>query len=86
MASAFNYLGLAIWNMHDSGDTTTMRNPLARLATVLDRLGRYESAATIAGFAAVNPMATTTPTELGALRTHLREILGNQTNACAHHA
>ncbi len=51
MASAFDQISLAIRNMHDAGDTTTMRNPLARLATVLDRLGRHEPAATIAGFA-----------------------------------
>ena len=48
-------------------------------AAVLDRLGRYEPAATIAAFATVNPLAATTLPELGALRTHLREILGNQT-------
>ncbi|MGO8767664.1 hypothetical protein [Mycobacterium sp.] len=32
-----------------------MRNPLAILASLFDRLGRYEAAATIAGFA-VNPL------------------------------
>ena len=32
-----------------------MRNPLAILTSLFDRLGRYEAAATIAGFA-VNPL------------------------------
>ena len=49
--SAFDHLTLAIRNYHDSGDTTTIRVPLALLAALFDRLGRYEPAATIAGFA-----------------------------------
>ena len=50
--SAFDHLTLAIRNYHDSGNTTTIRVPLAILAALFDRLGRYEPAATIAGFAA----------------------------------
>ena len=42
---------LAIRNFHDSGNTTTIRDALAILAVFFDRLGRYEPAATIAGFA-----------------------------------
>jgi hypothetical protein len=38
-------------NAHDSGDTAAMPSPLAILAALLDRLGRDEAAATIAGFA-----------------------------------
>ena len=53
--------------------------PLAILAVLLDRLGRYEPAATIAGFAAVNPMVATAFPELGTAITHLREVLGDQT-------
>ena len=52
--ATFDYVTLAIRNYHDAGDTTTMRVPLAALAACLDRLGWYESAATVAGFA-VNP-------------------------------
>ena len=49
--AAFDHLTLAIRNFHNAGDTTTMRVPLAVLAALFDRLGRYEPAATIAGFA-----------------------------------
>ena len=56
-----------------------LQNPLAVLAVLLDRLGRYEPAATIVGFATVNPMAATSLPELGTAITHLREVLGDQT-------
>ena len=49
--SAFDHLTLAIRNYHNAGNTTTIRVPLAVLAALFDRLGRYEPAATIAGFA-----------------------------------
>ena len=49
--SAFDHLTLAIRNFHNGGDTTTIRGPLAILAVLFGRLGRYEPAATIAGFA-----------------------------------
>ena len=78
MASAFDLFSLAIRNTHDSGNTTTMRNPLALLATVLDRLGRYESAATIAGFA-LSPLSEVAYPEINTAITHLRDILGDQT-------
>ncbi|MGA9357881.1 MAG: adenylate/guanylate cyclase domain-containing protein, partial [Mycobacterium sp.] len=54
--SAFDHLTLAIRNYHNAGDTTTLRVPLASLAALFDRLGRYEPAATIAGFA-LSPFA-----------------------------
>ena len=78
IASAFDLFSLAIRNMHDSGNTTTMRNPLALLATVLDRLGRYESAATIAGFA-LSPLSEVAYPEINIAITHLRDVLGDQT-------
>jgi hypothetical protein len=77
--SAFDHLTLTIRNYHDAGDTTTMRLPLAVLAALFDRLGRYEPAATIAGFAAVNPLAAATIPELGTAISHLRDVLGDQT-------
>ena len=49
--SAFDHLSLAIRNWHNAGNTTAIRVPLAVLAALFDRLGRYEPAATIAGFA-----------------------------------
>jgi hypothetical protein len=54
--SAFDHPTLAIRRYHNSGDTTTIRVPLAILAALFDRLGRYEPAATIAGFA-LSPIA-----------------------------
>src|SRR5258708_31200393 len=49
--AALDCFTVAIRNYHDSGNTTRIRSPLAVLATYFDRLGRYEAAATIAGFA-----------------------------------
>ena len=76
--AALDYFTLAIRNFHDSGNTTTMRVPLAVLAAFFDRLGRYEPAATIAGFA-VNPLAATCAPEITTAIAHLRDVLGDQT-------
>ena len=56
-----------------------MRGTLATLAALLDRLGRYESAATIAGFALVSPLAAVAHPEVNTAIAHLREVLGDQT-------
>ncbi len=76
IASAFDHLSLAIRNMHDSGDTND--TPLAALAALFDRLGRHESAATIAGFA-LNPLTALATPEINTAIAHLREVLGGQT-------
>ena len=76
--SAFDHLTLAIRNYHNSGNTTTIRTPLAVLATLFVRLGRYEPAATIAGLA-LSPMAAAAFPEITTAITHLREVLGDQT-------
>jgi hypothetical protein len=47
--AALDYLALAIRNYHDSGNNVIMQVPLAVLGALLDRLGRHEPAATIAG-------------------------------------
>jgi tetratricopeptide (TPR) repeat protein len=78
IASAFDHFSLAIRNMHDTGNTTTIRTPLALLATVLDRLGRYESAATIAGFA-LFPLTEMAYPEITTAIAHLHDVLGDQT-------
>ncbi len=68
-----------------SAATTTQVTPppcvplLDYLAACLDRLGHYESAATIAGFAVVSPLAEAWSGEINTANTHLREILGDQT-------
>jgi predicted ATPase/class 3 adenylate cyclase len=76
--SAFDHLTLAIRNYHNAGDTTTIRGPLASLAALFDRLGRYERAATIAGFAR-SPLSAATVPELTTAITHLRDVLGEAT-------
>jgi hypothetical protein len=53
-----------------------MRNPLAILAALFDRLGRHEPAATIAGFASTSLAAMAVPEIATAI---LREVLGDQT-------
>ena len=52
--------------------------PLAILAVFLDRLGRYEPAATIAGFA-FSPMTAAWVPEIDTAIAHLRDVLGDQT-------
>jgi hypothetical protein len=52
--------------------------PLAILAAVLDRLGRYEPAVTIAGIA-VCPLTAGACPETTTAITHLRDALGDQT-------
>jgi hypothetical protein len=74
---ALHYIAVAIHNHHDSGNSTSMRAPMATLATVLDRMGRYESAATIAGFASI-PFAVAAVPELLTTTAHLRTVLGDQ--------
>jgi predicted ATPase len=76
--AAFGYFELAIRNHHDSGNITMIRTPLAVVAAFLDRLGRYEAAATIAGFATSSLTETAIP-ELGSVITGLRDVLGDQT-------
>jgi predicted ATPase len=76
--AALDYLTLVIRHHHDSGSTGLMPGPLAVLATVFDRLRRYEPAATIAGVAA-SPLTTVTYPEINNTITHLRDVLGDQT-------
>ena len=76
--SAFDHLTLAIRGYHNSGNTTSIRVPLAVLAVLFDRLGRYEPAATIAGFA-LSPFSAAAVPEITTAITHLREVLGEAT-------
>jgi hypothetical protein len=75
--AALDYLAVAIRKNHESGNIGLLHNPLAILAVLLDRLGRYEPAATIAGFAA-SPL-TATAAEFTTAIAHLRDILGEAT-------
>jgi hypothetical protein len=57
-----------------------LRTPLATLAAVLDRLGRYEPAARIAGFALSPPTSTSVGSpKITTAIAHLRDALGDQT-------
>ena len=73
--AALDHVTLAIRNYHDSGSTAMILSPLAVLAALFDRLGRYEPAATIAGFA-VSPLTTAAIPEITTAITHLRDVLG----------
>jgi hypothetical protein len=75
--AALDHLTMSIRNYHNAGDTT-IRVPLAVLAALFDRLGRYEPAATIAGFAVAPYTALVVP-EITTAITHLRDVLGDQT-------
>jgi predicted ATPase len=76
--SAFDHLTLTIRSYHNAGNTAAIRVPLAVLAALLDRLGRYEPAATIAGFA-LSPFAAAATPEITTAITHLRDVLGEAT-------
>jgi tetratricopeptide (TPR) repeat protein len=73
--AALDHVTLAIRNYHDAGNAL-IRAPLAILAAFFDRLGRYEPAATIAGFA-VSPMTAALEPGLSTAIGHLREVLGD---------
>ena len=76
-AEAFDFLTIAIRNYHDSGRFLLMHGPLAILGTILDRLGNYQSAATLVGFAADAATLQGFP-ELHTAIAHLREVLGDE--------
>jgi hypothetical protein len=77
MLAALDHFTVAIRVFHDSGNTTTIRVPLAGLAALFDRLGRFEPAVTIAGFA-LSPFSEAAVPEIRTAITHLRDVLGDQ--------
>jgi 3,4-dihydroxy-2-butanone 4-phosphate synthase len=83
--SLLDYVFSAIANFHDSSNITQLRASLGLLATFLDRRGRTESAATLAGFAGVLPTAAPLVPEFGTTLSHLRDVLGEQTYARSAH-
>jgi tetratricopeptide (TPR) repeat protein len=76
-AAALDFFTLAIRNYRDSGNAALIRNPLAILAAFLDRLGRHQAAATIAGFA-LSPLTAAAYPEINTVIAHLRDVLGDQ--------
>ena len=77
-SAALDHLTLAIRNSHDAGSTSNVRAVLAILAAFLDRLGRHEPAATIAGYV-LSPLTAATFPQINTAIAHLREVLGDQT-------
>jgi predicted ATPase len=75
--AALDFFAFAIRNYHDAGNMAIFHNPLGALAAFLHRLGRHEPAATIAGFAVVNPLAVLTFPEITTAIANLHEILGD---------
>jgi hypothetical protein len=69
---------LAIRNFYDLGNVFYIPIARATLAVFLDRLGRYEPAATIAGFR-LSPLVAAGFPEITTAITHLRSVFGDQT-------
>ena len=76
-SAALDHITFAIRHLHDSGNTGTLRSPLTNLSIFLDRLGHFEAAATIAGFA-WSPLTAAAFPQLTRTIAHLREVLGDQ--------
>ena len=76
-SAGLDCLRLSIQNYHDSGNIAVIRVPLAHLAIILDRIGRFEPAARIAGFA-FSPMTEVTVDKIKPAIAHLREVLGDE--------
>jgi hypothetical protein len=76
--AALDDITLAIRNFYDSGNVAYIPIAVATLAVFLDRLGRLEPAATIAGFA-FGPLTAAAFPQLSTVIAHLRDVLGDQT-------
>ncbi|HWX99837.1 MAG TPA: adenylate/guanylate cyclase domain-containing protein [Mycobacterium sp.] len=74
----FEYLTVAIRHYYDAGSVANLQNPLAILASLLDRLGHHEQAATISGVAATAFTLASYP-QLNTTIAHLRDVLGDET-------
>jgi predicted ATPase len=75
-AVALDLFTSSISGHYDAGNFAMARSPMAVLAVFLDRLGRHEPAAVIAGYVAPNPMTRSAYPELATLADHLGAVLG----------
>jgi hypothetical protein len=75
---ALDHIRLVISNYHDSGNVASVRTPVAVLCAFLHRIGQFEAAATLAGFA-FSPIALDAAPEFTATIEPLRDVLGDQT-------
>jgi hypothetical protein len=76
-ADALDHLTVVIRNYHDSGNVASLRSPLGVPSAFLDRVGRFDAAATLAGYS-LSPLALAAVPELPIAIDHLREVLGDQ--------
>jgi len=76
--AALDYFLVSIRHLHDSGNSTTIRAVLAALAALFNRLGHYEVAATMSGFADM-PYSRSVVPEISTGIIHLRKVLGDET-------
>jgi predicted ATPase len=74
---ALDYMVSAARGYQNSGSFLLITGPLAMIAILFDRLGRYESAATIMGYGDV-PGSRLVFTEVDSAIAHLREVFGDQ--------
>jgi predicted ATPase/class 3 adenylate cyclase len=75
-ADALNYSTMSIQYYYDSGNFYLVKNTLAALTALFDRLGHLEAAATISGFADMYFTRSSFP-EFAAAIAHLRGVLGD---------
>jgi len=76
-ADILDSLTLAIRTFYASGSFSQMVTPLVVLAAHFDRIGQYETAATIVGFAATSFALAVVP-EITTTIAHLREVMGDK--------
>ena len=75
LTGALGYLVVSLRYYHDSGAAYLVNTALTPLIVLLDRVGRYEPAATICGFA-LDPFSRSSLAEIGVTEAHLRDVLG----------
>lgn len=76
LPDVLDYVTRSMRYYFDSGNVYLVGNPLAILAVQFDRLGRYEPAATLCGFALSTFTRASLP-EINTTVTHLQEVLGS---------
>ncbi|AEV72144.1 putative ATPase [Mycolicibacterium rhodesiae NBB3] len=76
-AEALDAIADTIHQYYDSGTIELLLNAYGVLATVLDAVGYYESAAVVSGFAARGRAISAFP-EVGDTNAHLRTVLGEE--------
>jgi hypothetical protein len=84
-AETFDLIAVSIRNYSGAGNYSLLPQTIAVLATYLDSLGYYESAATLSGFATTTFARSYFP-EIADAITHLREALGDAAYESLAHA